>query len=70
MLEIIETNRELCIVLELADGGELLDYIVAQEKISENKARSFFKQMVFALEYMHEMKIAHRVCHQLTYNLY
>jgi serine/threonine protein kinase len=60
LFEIIETNKELSIVLELASGGEVLDYIVANGKIGESEARVFFKQMVNSVDYLHSLGIAHR----------
>lgn len=46
-------------VLEYA-GGELFDYIVQHGKMSEDKARKFFQQIVCAVEYCHRHKIVHR----------
>ena len=46
-------------VLEYA-GGELFDYIVAHGRMSEDKARRFFQQIVCAVEYCHRHKIVHR----------
>ena len=46
-------------VLEYA-GGELFDYIVKHGKMSEDKARRFFQQIVCAVEYCHRHKIVHR----------
>ena len=49
ILEIIETKKECCIVLEYASGGEVLDYIVARGRLREIEARKFFVQIVAAL---------------------
>ena len=49
ILEIIETKKECCIVLEYASGGEVLDYIVARGILREIEARKFFVQIVAAL---------------------
>lgn len=46
-------------VLEYA-GIELFDHIVAHGKMSEDKARKFFQQIVCAVEYCHRHKIVHR----------
>ena len=46
-------------VLEYA-GGELFDYIVKHGRMTENKARRFFQQIVCAVEYCHRHKIVHR----------
>ena len=46
-------------VLEYA-GGELFDYIVKHGRMSEDKARRFFQQIVCAVEYCHRHNIVHR----------
>ncbi|KAK4986592.1 Protein kinase [Elasticomyces elasticus] len=56
---VITTPNEIIMVLEYA-GGELFDYIVANGKMTEDKARKFFQQIVCAVEYCHRHKIVHR----------
>ena len=56
---VITTPNEIIMVLEYA-GGELFDYIVKHGKMSEDKARRFFQQIVCAVEYCHRHKIVHR----------
>lgn len=46
-------------VLEYA-GSELFNYIVEHGKMQEDKARTFFQQIVCAVEYCHRHKIVHR----------
>lgn len=46
-------------VLEYA-GGELFDYIVQNGRMSEDKARRFFQQIICAVEYCHRHKVVHR----------
>lgn len=46
--------------MELAPGGDLLDYIRRKGHLSENRSRVFFAQLLEALEYLHSMDIAHR----------
>ena len=56
---VITTPGEIIMVLEYA-GGELFDYIVKHGRMSEDKARRFFQQIVCAVEYCHRHKIVHR----------
>ena len=42
LYEIIETNSKLYLIMEYASGGELFDYIVKHNKVSETKACKFF----------------------------
>ncbi|KAJ3021610.1 MAP microtubule affinity-regulating kinase 1 [Thoreauomyces humboldtii] len=60
LIEVMETKRELHLVLEYASGGEVLDYIVAHERLKESEARKFFYEVVSALDYCHQRNIVHR----------
>lgn len=42
LYEIIETSKELYLIMEYASGGELFDYIVAKGKVREAEACKFF----------------------------
>jgi len=48
------------IVLELAQGGELFDFIANSGSFSEPEARFFFKQFMEGLDYCHSHQVAHR----------
>lgn len=48
------------IVLELASGGELFDFIANSGRFEEPIARYYFKQLLEGLDYCHNMGIAHR----------
>ena len=41
-------------------GGELFDYIIAKDRLSEEETRVFFRQIVSALAYVHSQGYAHR----------
>jgi len=41
------------IVLELATGGELFDYVATTGRFSEPIARFYFKQLIEGLDYVH-----------------
>jgi len=58
--EIFETETTLYIVLELVTGGELFDKILKEDQIPEDEAKSYFKQMLEAIKYLHDQGIAHR----------
>ena len=46
--------------MQYCPGGELFDYIVAKDRLKENEARMFFRQIVSAVAYIHNMGYAHR----------
>eukprot|EP01091_Cochliopodium_minus_P017778 TRINITY_DN7037_c0_g3_i1.p1 TRINITY_DN7037_c0_g3~~TRINITY_DN7037_c0_g3_i1.p1 ORF type:complete len:512 (-),score=119.45 TRINITY_DN7037_c0_g3_i1:124-1626(-) len=60
VIDIIDNNKNLYIVLELAKGGELFDRIMEKEKFSEEEARQMFKQLLDAVSYLHSKNIVHR----------
>ena len=53
--DVIETNDFIYIVMEYACGGELFDYIVAQKRVKEKEARSFFRMVLSAVDYCHQV---------------
>ena len=60
LFEVIETEHAYCLVTELAEGGEVLDYIVAHGRLHEKEARKFVRQMVSAVQHMHSAMVVHR----------
>lgn len=48
------------IVLELAQGGELFDFVANSGRFQEKVARAYFGQLIDALRYMHDSGICHR----------
>lgn len=58
--EIIEYDNNFYIIMELASGGELYDYIINKKRLSVQEASLFFIQILDGLEYMHSLSIAHR----------
>ncbi|XP_050068264.1 probable serine/threonine-protein kinase MARK-A [Anopheles maculipalpis] len=61
LYEVIDTQTKLYLILELGDGGDLYDYIMRHEKgLSENVAREYFRQIVRAISYCHQLHVVHR----------
>ena len=58
--DIFENEREICLVMELVDGGELFDYLVDNGPCSEPDARCIMRQLLQALQYLHSRNIVHR----------
>lgn len=68
--EIFLIQPNLYIFMELADGGDLLDFIVSKGALTEAKAKEWFKQIGDALSYCHKFGVAHRdiKCENLLIN--
>lgn len=60
LYEIIETQKQLYLIMEYASGGELFDYIVAKGRVKESEACKFFQQIIDGVEYLHKLNIVHR----------
>jgi len=60
LYEILESPRELYLITEYAEGGELFDYIVKQKRIKEQEAKIIFGQVISGIAYLHSLNIAHR----------
>mmetsp|Transcript_14012 Transcript_14012/g.34679 ORF Transcript_14012/g.34679 Transcript_14012/m.34679 type:complete len:892 (+) Transcript_14012:417-3092(+) len=60
LYEIIETPKQLYLIMEFASGGELFDYIVASCRVKEREAVKFFHQILNGVEKIHSMRVVHR----------
>jgi serine/threonine protein kinase len=59
LVEVLRDSAYTYIVMELLQGGELLQRIT-QTEISEYKAKKYFEQIVKGVMHMHQQKIIHR----------
>ncbi|KAJ3328816.1 hypothetical protein HDU76_009237 [Blyttiomyces sp. JEL0837] len=60
LLEVVDTEDLIYLILEYEERGELFDYILAHPHIPEDTARSFFRQLLSAIQYCHANQIVHR----------
>ena len=60
LFEVIDAPRQIFLVMEFLDGGELFDYIVRHQRIREDVAVRFFHDIVDGLSYLHRKEVAHR----------
>jgi len=60
LYEIIETPRQLYLIMEYACGGELFDYIVQHSRAAEPEACRFLHQILAGVEKAHAMRVVHR----------
>ena len=47
-------------VLEYVPNGELFDYILKMNRLSEEEARKFFRQLITGVKYIHDQNVCHR----------
>mmetsp|Transcript_20354 Transcript_20354/g.23463 ORF Transcript_20354/g.23463 Transcript_20354/m.23463 type:complete len:443 (+) Transcript_20354:202-1530(+) len=60
LYDVLQTQNNIYLVLELVTGGELFDRIVSAKRFDEDTGRKYFQQLVTALHYCHKQGIAHR----------
>ena len=57
---VFQTKKNIYIVMELAEGGEVFDHIVKHDQYSERDASVIARQIVDAVKFLHDHGIAHR----------
>lgn len=60
LIQLIKEGGFTCLILELAEGGELFNYIVDSGRLKESEARRIFRQVVSAVLYSHAHLVVHR----------
>jgi serine/threonine-protein kinase Chk2 len=58
--DVYDTPDALYIILELVEGGELFDRIVAHGQFDEATTKFIFRQMSIGVKYLHDRSITHR----------
>ncbi|XP_018560846.1 testis-specific serine/threonine-protein kinase 1-like [Anoplophora glabripennis] len=57
---IFQRKTKYFIFMRNAENGDLLEYVLKKGPISEPQARVWFRQLALAVQYLHNMDIAHR----------
>lgn len=52
---VYENAEKIVLVMEFASGGELYDYIDDKKGLEDREARKFFRQIVSAVNYLHQV---------------
>jgi 5'-AMP-activated protein kinase catalytic alpha subunit len=58
--EVMNSPRNIFLVLDLAAGGELFNKLAQDGALAEPVARNYFQQLIDALDYMHTLGAIHR----------
>ena len=59
-IDYIETNSKFFIIMELLNGGTLKNFILNHKNLSEEKISIIIKQILSAVNYLHNKNICHR----------
>uniref|UniRef100_A0A803V2Z6 non-specific serine/threonine protein kinase n=1 Tax=Ficedula albicollis TaxID=59894 RepID=A0A803V2Z6_FICAL len=59
LLDTFETSTSYILVLEMADQGRLLDYVVRWGNLTEGKIRLYLGEILEAVQYLHNCRIVH-----------
>lgn len=60
LYDVYETERDLYLILEHIEGGELFDYLVKRGRLNEPEALGFFQQIIYGVDFCHRNHICHR----------
>ncbi|KAK8753818.1 hypothetical protein OTU49_001775 [Cherax quadricarinatus] len=60
LLETFEDKQKVYLVMELVTGGELFDRIVEKGSYTEKDAADLIRQVLEAVDYMHDQGVVHR----------
>lgn len=60
LYDVWETDKQLYLILEYVEGGELFDLLVESGPLPEATAVNFFKQIILGASYCHNLGICHR----------
>ncbi|KAJ3177047.1 Map microtubule affinity-regulating kinase [Gaertneriomyces sp. JEL0708] len=60
LYQVMETEDECFVVMEYAQGGELIEYIASRGHLTEKEARRCFRQIISAMDHCHMANVVHR----------
>jgi len=60
LYNVINSKKEIYIIMEYIKGTELFSYINEKKKLKENEACYFYQQIISGIEYLEKLKIVHR----------
>lgn len=60
LYEVIDTDTDIFMVMELVVGGEMFQYIADNGRLPEDEARRFFQQIISGVDYCHRHGVVHR----------
>ncbi|XP_053672217.1 testis-specific serine/threonine-protein kinase 3 [Anopheles nili] len=58
--EVIETTMRFYIIMDYAEKGSLLNLLREKKTLAESRVRTYYSQLIDAIEYIHKAGIVHR----------
>ncbi|XP_055954905.1 testis-specific serine/threonine-protein kinase 3-like, partial [Patella vulgata] len=58
--QVVESNDKFYLIVDLADQGDLLDFVGLHGSLNTEKTKKIFRQIVDAVSYCHQQNVAHR----------
>ena len=58
--QVIDSEDEAYIVMEYANGGEMVQHLAKDAKLPEVECRKFFRQLISAIDHFHQANVVHR----------
>ena len=60
LFEVFQSPKHFLLVMEYADGGDLLQYVKKRQHLDEEAAKRIFKQVVHGIAHCHCRSVLHR----------
>ena len=60
VFQVIEDEENYYLIMEICKKGELFDYIVDNQNLTEKESSMFFYQLINGVEYIHSQNFVHR----------
>lgn len=58
--DVFEDDKQVALVSEYMEGGELFDRIIADKAFTEDKAKDVTRQILKGISHLHSLQIVHR----------
>ncbi|KAJ3269681.1 Map microtubule affinity-regulating kinase [Terramyces sp. JEL0728] len=58
--QVVESTKDIYIVMDYAPGGDLAKYVAQYGHLIETEARKIFRQIVSAMDFIHSSHVVHR----------
>ncbi|XP_004492546.1 CBL-interacting serine/threonine-protein kinase 14-like [Cicer arietinum] len=60
LFEVLATKSKIYFIVEYAAGGELYEEVAGKEKLTEDHARRYFRQLISSVKHCHSRGVYHR----------